>query len=225
MKYTNRKDGYKLKDWLNEHKFYVVIALVIAFGGIYYFFTTNNEASTSLTLNDMNENLTEPEKGQPETTEGQSIQQPEHVMVDVKGQVKKPGVYESRGGERVIDLINRAGGLTENADENQVNLAEHVVDAMVIYIPAKGEEGTAAGASTANVPGSGGTSGQSSKINLNKADETELQTLPGIGPAKAAAIIEYRETNGSYKTIEDLKNISGIGDKTFEKLKDLIQAP
>nr|WP_263325661.1 helix-hairpin-helix domain-containing protein [Neobacillus sp. Marseille-Q6967] len=214
-----------MKDWLNEHKFYVVIALVIAFGGIYYFFTTNNEASTSLTLNDMNENLTEPEKGQPETTEGQSIQQPEHVMVDVKGQVKKPGVYESRGGERVIDLINRAGGLTENADENQVNLAEHVVDAMVIYIPAKGEEGTAAGASTANVPGSGGTSGQSSKINLNKADETELQTLPGIGPAKAAAIIEYRETNGSYKTIEDLKNISGIGDKTFEKLKDLIQAP
>lgn len=213
-----------MKDWLNEYKLYVVIVLVIAFGAVYYFFTANNESSKTQTLNEMNENLTEPEKGA-ETKVEQSIQNPEHVMVDVKGQVKKPGVYESRGGERVIDLINRAGGLTENADENQVNLAEHVVDAMVIYIPAKGEEGISAGDSTTSVPGNAGIGGQSSKINLNKADETQLQTLPGIGPAKAAAIIEYRETNGPYKTIEDLKNISGIGDKTFEKLKDLIQAP
>jgi competence protein ComEA len=75
---------------------------------------------------------------------------------------------------------------------------------------------------TVNPSNTGGTSGNQAKINLNKADETQLQNLPGIGPSKAAAIIEYRETSGLFKNVEDLKEISGIGDKTFEKLKDLI---
>ncbi|PFO03837.1 competence protein ComEA [Bacillus sp. AFS076308] len=149
--------------------------------------------------------------------------QPENIMVDVKGQVNRPGVYQSNTGERVIDVIGRAGGLTEQADQTQVNFAEHVEDEMVIYIPGKGEEGS-------SLPSSIGTSGTVSsadgqkqgKININKADEQELQNLPGIGPAKAAAIIEFRNTSGPFKAIEDLKNISGIGDKTFEKLKDLI---
>jgi competence protein ComEA len=87
---------------------------------------------------------------------------------------------------------------------------------MVIYIPAKGEAGIA-------VPsGSVTQNGSSDKININNADESQLQEIPGIGPAKASAIIEYRESNGSFNTIEDIKNITGIGDKTFEKLKDSI---
>ena len=153
------------------------------------------------------------EEGKDTTT---SIQEPETIIVDVKGQVKKPGVYQSSQGERVIDVINRAGGLTEHADESQVNFAEHVQDAMVIYIPAKGDEGLAVPSASVTQKGS------SDKININKADETQLQEIPGIGPAKAAAIIEFREVNGSFNTIDDIKNISGIGDKTFEKLKDLI---
>ena len=149
---------------------------------------------------------------------------PEKIIVDVKGQIKHPGVYQSSEGERVIDVITRAGGLTENGDASQVNFAEHVVDEMVIYIPAKGEEGqTTAGTGGKNLTTSSGlASNNQGKIDLNKADVTELQNLPGIGPAKATAIIEYRDTNGKFNAIEDLKNISGIGDKTFEKLKDLI---
>ncbi|MEH7120806.1 helix-hairpin-helix domain-containing protein, partial [Neobacillus vireti] len=86
-----------------------------------------------------------------------------------------------------------------------------------------GEEGSALPLQTGTGgTASNGTGQKQGKINLNKADEAELQNLPGVGPAKAAAIIEFRETSGPFKTIEDLKNISGIGDKTFEKLKDLI---
>lgn len=206
-----------MKDWLNEHKLYVIAVVIIAFGGIYYFFM------------DLESSIGEVETILPQGVkeEGQNEQQklantPEKIIVDVKGQVRAPGVYPSSEGERVIDVINRAGGLTENADESQVNFAEHVQDAMVIYIPAKGEAGaTAAGTTPGNFTGAV-SGGNQAKINLNKADETDLQTLPGVGPAKAAAIVEYRETNGPFKSIDDLKNISGIGDKTFDKLKDQI---
>ena len=122
----------------------------------------------------------------------------------------------------MIDVISRAGGLTDKADQVQVNFAEHVKDEMIIYIPAKGEEGLSTPITSGSNPSSSVGGQRSEKININKADETELQNLPGIGPAKAAAILEYRNTSGPFKAIEDLKNISGIGDKTFEKLKDLI---
>lgn len=147
---------------------------------------------------------------------------PEKIMVDVKGQIKQPGVYQANTGERVIDIISRAGGLTDKADQGMVNFAERVEDEMIIYIPAKGEEGLSSPASTGGNPAASIGSQKESKININKADETELQNLPGVGPAKAAAIVEYRNTSGPFKTVDDLKNISGIGDKTFEKLKDLI---
>ena len=143
-------------------------------------------------------------------------------MVDVKGQIKHPGVYQSSQNERVVDVISRAGGLTTNADESQVNFAQHVQDEMVIYIPAKGEADTVTPGATGVGATAASGSSSTAKVDLNKADGTELQTLPGIGPAKAAAIIDYREKSGPFKAIEDLKNISGIGDKTFEKLQDLI---
>ncbi|MEW9049557.1 MAG: helix-hairpin-helix domain-containing protein [Neobacillus sp.] len=209
-----------MKDWIIKHRLYVIAAVLVAFAGS--FFTITNQPNSS---------LTEVENVLPSEITGEGecekMQQPEqdppfeNMIVDVKGQVMKPGVYQANQGERIIDVISRAGGLTELADESQVNFAEHVQDAMVIYIPAQGEEGPGplAGSSGSTHIGSNHSS---DKINLNKADENELQNLPGIGPAKAAAIIEYRETIGAFKAIEDLKNISGIGDKTFEKLKDLI---
>ncbi|MBT2690293.1 helix-hairpin-helix domain-containing protein [Bacillus sp. ISL-47] len=147
--------------------------------------------------------------------------QPQVIIVDLKGAVKKPGVYETLEGDRVIDVLEKAGGLLENADRNQINLALRVADEMAIYIPEKGE----------GVLEMNGDEGMASisvqqndgKINLNKASEAELQTLPGIGPSKAAAILEHRETNGAFKAIEDLKLIAGIGEKTFEKLKEQIK--
>ncbi|WP_052427401.1 helix-hairpin-helix domain-containing protein [Neobacillus niacini] len=205
-----------MKDWMYEHKIYVIITAIIAFGAIFYFFEESKSSISNV------ENMVPPEITDVKDTQPQQnqIQATESIIVDVKGQVKMPGVYSSSQGERVIDVIQRAGGLTENADESKVNFAEHVQDAMVIYIPAMGEEGNIPAGITGNPSDTGGA--KQGKMNLNKADESELQRLSGIGPSKAAAIIEYRETNGPFKSIEDLKNISGIGDKTFEKLKDLI---
>lgn len=208
-----------MKDWMYEHKMYVIITAIIAFAALFYFLE-ESKSSVSNVENIVQQEIKD-EKDNPPVQE--EIQEPEIIMVDVKGQVAMPGVYSSSQGERVIDVIQRAGGLTENADESQVNFAEHVQDAMVIYIPAKGEEGVTISTGTSVNPSiTGGGSGNQAKINLNKADETQLQNLPGIGPSKAAAITEYRETSGPFKSVEDLKNISGIGDKTFEKLKDLI---
>jgi competence protein ComEA len=205
-----------MKDWMYEHKIYLIIAVIISFVAIYYFFE-ERKSSSEINVEDIVHTEINEEAAQPPQNQ---IQEPESFIVDVKGQVKMPGVYASSQDERVIDVVQRAGGLTENADESKVNFAEHVQDAMVIYIPAKGEEGSIPQGLASDSSATGGT--KQGKINLNKADENELQNLPGIGPSKAAAIIEYRETNGAFKSVEDLKNISGIGDKTFDKLKDLI---
>ncbi len=134
------------------------------------------------------------------------------VLVDVKGAVVTPGVYEVSANGRVKDVIQKAGGFLEEADQAQLNLAGKVIDEMMIYVPIKGETTVAAGSVTA----------ESGLISINTADLIELQELPGIGPAKAEAIIQYREENGPFSASEDLQNISGIGEKTFGKLKDLI---
>jgi competence protein ComEA len=205
-----------MKDWMYEHKTYLIIAVIISFAIVFYFFE-ERKSSSEINVEDIVPTAINEEAVQPPQNQ---IQEPESFIVDVKGQVKMPGVYSSSQDERVIDVVQRAGGVTENADESKVNFAEHVQDAMVIYIPAKGEEGNIQQGLISNPSETGGT--KQGKINLNKADENELQNLPGIGPSKAAAIMEYRETNGQFKSVEDLKNISGIGDKTFDKLKDLI---
>ncbi|WP_409251434.1 helix-hairpin-helix domain-containing protein [Bacillus sp. SCS-153A] len=141
---------------------------------------------------------------------------PKDIFVDVKGAVKKPGIYKALHGERVNDLIIRAGGFIEEANEEGVNLAQKVLDEMVIYVPVEGEEATvpSAGASTEQ--------GGSEVLNINHAAEQDFDGLPGIGPAKAKAIIQYRAENGPFKTIEDLKNVTGIGEATFERLKENI---
>lgn len=147
------------------------------------------------------------------------------VKVDVKGAVKMPGVYTATAGERVIDLIAKAGNFSVNADKDKVNLAQLVEDQMVIYVPQVGEEIEAAALTTpqAGTGGPGATEGGAGeKVNLNTAEAADLETLPGIGPSKSSAILEYREKNGPFNKIEDMKNITGIGDKTFEKLKDSI---
>jgi len=142
------------------------------------------------------------------------------ILVDVKGAVVKPGVYEVMGDERVINVIEKAGGLKEGADDTKINFAQRVTDEMVLYIPLIGEE-------VSNMPIQTGSNPVSSKsgeekININLASAEELQNLPGIGPSKAEAIISHRENNGLFQTIEDLKLVAGIGDKTYEKLQELI---
>ncbi|GIN85416.1 competence protein ComE [Heyndrickxia sporothermodurans] len=138
------------------------------------------------------------------------------IIVDLKGEVMKPGIYEASPIDRIQDVITKAGGFKKNADQTQVNLALKVKDEMVIYVPKLGEKTNPINSISSS------DSIDNDKVNINTANSEQLQLISGIGPSKAASIIEYREQNGPYKKIEEIKNVTGIGDKTFEKLKESI---
>ncbi len=163
--------------------------------------------------------------------------------VDIKGEIVNPGVYNIVKNSIVNDVIVLAGGLTKNADTTCVNLSKKITDEMVIYINSKSEikklkeenkvtvnkeiicndiKNDAYIALPEDKTDTSITTPTTNKINLNTATLDILVTLPGIGEDKARKIIEYREQNNGFKTIEELKNINGIGDSTFDKLKDLI---
>jgi len=149
----------------------------------------------------------------------------EEVIVDVKGEVKMPGVYSVPAMERVHKVIELAGGFTAEAAESEINLAQKVHDEMVIYVPKEGEENIIPFASvTANQTSSSTTSSEE-LVRVNIATVDELTTLQGIGPAKAQAIIDYREEYGPFQVVEDLLEVSGIGEKTLENIKDSIIIP
>lgn len=152
-----------------------------------------------------------------ETAELTEPEQQETIQIYITGQVKRPGVYTIAPDKRLIDAIELAGGCTPEADLNRINLAARVVDEGMYYVPAAGEE-IDPGIPAVQTGGEAGTE----KININTADENQLQTLTGIGPAKAQKIIEYREANGGFKSIEEIMNVSGIGEKTFENIKENI---
>ncbi|HEO7254311.1 TPA: helix-hairpin-helix domain-containing protein, partial [Streptococcus agalactiae] len=139
------------------------------------------------------------------------------VTVDVKGAVNHPGVYSLPSQSRVTDVIKRAGGLSNLADSKSVNLAQKLQDETVIYVAQKGEKITVVEEEKANNIATQGNS--KGKINLNKADLSSLQTISGVGAKRAQDILDYRDSQGGFKTIDDLKNVSGIGEKTLEKLR------
>lgn len=140
------------------------------------------------------------------------------ITVDVKGAVKFPGIYDLPVGSRVNDAVQKAGGLTEQADSKSLNLAQKVSDEALVYVPTKGEE------SASQQAGSGAPSSTSKdkKVNLNKASLEELKQVKGLGGKRAQDIIDHRETNGKFKSVDELKKVSGIGAKTIEKLKDYV---
>lgn len=139
------------------------------------------------------------------------------VTVDVKGAVNHPGVYSLPSQSRVTDAIKRAGGLSNLADSKSANLAQKLQDETVIYVAQKGEKITVVEEEKANNIATQGNS--KGKINLNKADLSSLQTISGVGAKRAQDILDYRDSQGGFKTIDDLKNVSGIGEKTLEKLR------
>lgn len=170
------------------------------------------------------------------------------IFVDIKGAVMKPGVYEVESGKRVIDVVDMAGGLNEQADTSLINMAKKVEDSMVIiiYTVKEVEEFNSYNGDASkvvdntcvcpNVKNDGclevfsdnnndtieGSSNTSDKVNINTASVGELQTLPGIGEEKAKNIIEYRDKNGLFSSIEDIINVSGIGESIYEKIKNYI---
>lgn len=144
------------------------------------------------------------------------------LIVDVSGAVLNPGVYELKEGSRVDDAIQAAGGLSEDADTSALNRASLLSDGMKITVPRQGEAAREGSPAVGDARVSSDASTAKSLININTASSEELQTLNGVGPSTAEAIIADREENGLFATTEDLMRVSGIGDKKFAKIKDAI---
>ena len=140
------------------------------------------------------------------------------ITVDVKGAVKSPGIYDLPVGSRVNDAVQKAGGLTEQADSKSLNLAQKVSDEALVYVPTKGEES----ASQQTSSGTASSTSKDKKVNINKASLEELKQVKGLGGKRAQDIIDHREANGKFKSVDELKKVSGIGAKTIEKLKDYV---
>lgn len=197
----------------------LVIGAVVS---VFLFFPRGQANDGSLTHDDLydslettveSENLAVVEALEDETTA-------KIIVVDVKGAVAYPNVYTLEDGQRLIDAITLAGGYTPDADSRLLNHAQRLTDEAVIYVPKVGEEPP-----EFELPNDGTSDDEgavSQLVNINTADETQLQTLTGVGPAKSSAIVKYRTNEGAFQVIEDLMNVSGIGEKTFEALSDFI---
>lgn len=206
---------------LDKKRMVKVIAGVILIAVAFAFYLAKNKAQDDeLTISTIPGS--EPEAVAAPLT-GPAIEEEVMIIVDVAGAVVNPSVVELPEGSRVFEAVEKAGGLTSEGDTGAINQAEILSDGQKIYIPTKQE---VADNSYAPKPGNTGRmssgSGQNGLININTADSAALQEIPGVGPATAEKIINYRNENGKFKRIEDIKNVSGIGDKTFEKMKKKI---
>ena len=226
----------KFLDFIKKYKYLIlsgIVILLIVVGGILvYVFKDGKEE------NNNNENIVSIIKEQEQVENQPEIVKEENITVDVKGEVINPGVYKLPVGSRVIDAIEISGGVTKRADTSMLNLSKVLSDENVIVVGNKYSTQTVKYIEKeCNCPSSNdvcvnddtviGTSNESNKnentkISINKASKEELMNLSGIGESKALDIIDYRSKNGLFKSIEDLKQVSGIGDKLFEKIKDQI---
>lgn len=199
-----------------NRKHFIMKSIVIFIGLLLFliiYYIANQETATVLYEQPNGNGLEIPEEAEEEIIK--ETERDQSIMVDIKGAVQNPGVYEVQANMRVHDVVQLAGGLTENADVFSINFAERVYDEMTIIVMEKGQE----------IASNSGGNGTSPKVKVNHATKEELMTLPNIGPSKADAIIQYREENGMFQKPEDLMEVSGIGEKTFEQLKDFIQIP
>lgn len=218
-----------IKEIFEEHALKVVLVLlsiILLLGGVFIWSAIQPNIREEAPGMDLHEGLMAEGEGEEIGLELEpdlviENQRSEEIIVDVKGAVVTPGVYTVESNNRVIDAIERAGGFIEEADQNAVNLAKVVEDQMVIYIPKVGEEVQNADLNQAYVEPVAEEKTES-LVHINLDGKDALMTLNGIGSSKADSILNYREENGFFQTIEEIKNVSGIGDATFENLKDSI---
>jgi len=203
----------------------IVIIIIFSLFLIYVYqnlYVDDSEIILSNNINDVTLNTNEIDVKEEKNNE-------EKVVVHVIGEVNNPGVVTLPEGSRIIDAINKAGGKTEEADLSKINLAFIVEDGTQIYIPRINENLNQINLISDDA-GIGVIINDSNleenkvevKVNINTASKEKLETLPGIGETTAQKIIDYREANGKFKTIEDIKNVSGIGEAKYESLKDKI---
>ena len=146
------------------------------------------------------------------------------IVVEIKGEVARPDVYQLEEGSIIKDLIDMAGGVTEEADLSRINRAEELLNHELIIIGNINDETESSVVQNNSTYSSNGNNSDKGNtlININTADLEQLKEITGIGNIKAQSIIDYREANGGFKSLEELKNVDGIGDKTFEKIKEQI---
>ncbi|PCF35771.1 competence protein ComEA [Staphylococcus delphini] len=201
----------------------IVIAFLIALGGWLVFNSGEEDtAKDALAMQQTQPIEVHQAKSKSKDKKEQKEQTSQKIIVDIKGAVKKPNTYEMQSDDRMKQLLDKAEPL-KTADLSRVNLAEKLTDQKMIYIPSQGEAAStnASHASQQDHTSAPSTS-QNISVNLNTADEKELTQIPGIGPSKAQTIIKHREENGPFQSVENLKDVKGIGEKTFEKLKDYL---
>lgn len=216
----------RLRLTLYNHRYLITIICIIIIGVLSYFFYFKDKfiKEETITIEEIKEE--------------KEIVEDTFIYVDIKGAVKNPGVYKIDSNSRVIDAINKAEGLNEGADTSLINLSAKLHDEMYIYIYSKEEvinfikvveeknQEIDECKKTNEVCIDKEVIKQEdiidNKININKASINELKLLPNIGESKAQAIIDYRNSVSFFNTIEDIKNVSGIGDSLFDKIKDLI---
>ena len=210
-----------LEFFKQKKKVITIVFAIILLGG-YYIYNINND----YTIEEGEEILV----SENDTTESkEKTEDEEMIAIHITGSVNTPGVVRVKEGSRIEDVIEAAGGLTEDADITNVNLAYMVNDGIKIRIPSINDDFDDEDDYILEDNGSGvvisddSSSSSSSKVNINTATQTELETLSGIGPSLATKIIEYRESNGKFTSIEDIKNVSGIGDSKCERIKDYIE--
>ena len=210
----------ELIEKIKEYKIIVICAgLGLVLGG---FFLLKPVAQTPAKESNLQTEVTtvskdsasEEEKSQKSETE--EVVEKDLITVDVKGAVKSPGIYDLPVGSRINDAVQKAGGLTDNADSKSINLAQRISDEALVYVPTKEETTSQEAHSNAS------NTKENKKVNLNKASLEELKQVKGLGGKRAQDIIDHRETNGKFKSVDDLKKVSGIGAKTVEKLKEYV---
>jgi len=209
------------EEWtLREKKLAAAVGgLILLFiGVIIYFWTSDKPAEPAMTPYRPPADTAQAK----EKKEKEKEEQPKELVVDVKGEVKQPGVYRFSPEDRVAEAVRKAGGPKKKADMERVNLAQPLSDGMALYIPAEGEE-IPESIGEATDAGKSGESGDAPAIDVNTATLEELQELNGIGPSKAEAIISYREENGPFTSVDQLTEVSGIGEKTLEQLREQVK--
>lgn len=192
----------------------VIATLMLLFIGFYIINKANNSEYIELETveNEVEDNTISNE----ETIE-------QEIIIHVTGAVKNQGIIKTNKGARIADIIEAAGGITNEADLSKINLAYEVEDGQKIYVPNINDEinvETVSQEAGGNIVEDDST--KTSKVNINTASQTELETLSGVGPSTALKIINYREENGEFNKIEDIKNVPGVGETKFENLKESI---
>ena len=206
---------------IKEYKIIVICAVLgLALGAFFLLKPTSQTSVKETNLQAEVAAVSKDSSSEKEVKKEEKEESPEQdlITVDVKGAVKSPGIYDLPLGSRVHDAVQKAGGLTDEADSKSLNLAQKISDEALVYVPTKGEEAASQQAASGTTP----STSKEKKINLNKASLEELKQVKGLGGKRAQDIIDHREANGKFKSVDELKKVSGIGAKTIEKLKDYV---